>query len=43
MNNIIDEINYLFNLLITYNDFYNLDIINKNMYELFYSFVIEHS
>ena len=38
-----DEINNLFNLLIAYNDFYNLNIINTDMYKLFYNFVIEHS
>jgi hypothetical protein len=45
MDNILyeDEINNLFNLLIAYNDFYNLNIINTDMYQLFYNFVIEHS
>jgi hypothetical protein len=38
-----DEINYLFNLLITYNDLYNLNIINKDMYTLFFDFVIKNS
>jgi hypothetical protein len=38
-----EEINNLFNLLISYNDFYNLNIINTDMYELFFKFVIEHS
>jgi hypothetical protein len=28
------EINYLFNLLISYNDLHNLNIINKDMYTL---------
>jgi hypothetical protein len=44
MNNIYEEeINYLFNLLIAYNDFYNLNIINKDMYKLFFNFVIKNS
>ena len=38
-----EEINNLFNLLISYNDFYNLNIINTDMYELFVKFIIEHS
>lgn len=38
-----EEINNLFNLLISYNDFYNLNIINTDMYELFFKFIIEHS
>lgn len=38
-----EEINNLFNLLISYNDFYNLKIINTDMYELFFKFIIEHS
>jgi len=44
MNNIYEEeINYLFNLLIAYNDFHNFNIINKDMYKLFLDFVIENS
>ena len=43
MNNVMYEyeyeINYLFNLLIAYNDFHNLNIINKDMYSLFFDFV----
>ena len=38
-----EEINNLFNLLISYNDFYKLNIINTDMYELFFKFIIEHS
>jgi hypothetical protein len=38
-----EEINNLFNLLISYNNFYNLNIINTDMYELFVKFIIEHS
>ena len=37
------EINYLFNLLISYNDLYNLNIINKDMYTFFLNFVIKNS
>jgi hypothetical protein len=37
------EINYLFNLLISYNDLHNLNIINKDMYTLFLNFVIKNS
>jgi hypothetical protein len=45
MNNIMyeEEINYLFNLLIAYNDFHNFNIINKDMYKLFFDFVIKNS
>lgn len=45
MNNIIieEEINNLFNLLISYNDCYNLKIINTDLYKLFLKFIIEHS
>jgi hypothetical protein len=47
MNNVMYEyeyeINYLFNLLIAYNDLHNLNIINKDMYSLFFDFVIKNS
>lgn len=38
-----NEIKLLFNLLLNCNELYNLNIITKEMYELFYNFVIEHS
>ena len=45
MNNVMYEyeINYLFNLLVAYNDLHNLNIINKDMYSLFCDFVIKNS
>jgi hypothetical protein len=38
-----EEINNLFNLLISYNNFYNLNLIHTDLYELFVKFIIEHS
>ena len=45
MDNVMyeDEINYLFNLLIAYDDLHKLNIINKDMYTLFLDFVIKNS
>jgi hypothetical protein len=37
------EIEDLFNLLISYNKFYNLNIINEDMFEIFFDFIIKHS
>jgi len=33
----------LFNLLISYNKFYNLNMINEDMFEIFFDFIIKHS
>jgi hypothetical protein len=37
------EIEDLFNLLISYNKFYNLNMINEDMFEIFFDFIIKHS
>lgn len=37
------EIEDLFNLLISYNKFYNLNIINEDMFDIFFDFIIKHS